>query len=556
MRARRWNIGLAKRHCVAAWVVAQCACLASAASTTDYGYVYDGDYLTANTTYVHDAVDTTLSYTKTEMDALGRQTRVISGSSADAMTTEYTYDVAGNLVTRAVKGSNDLLTVYTYDILGRQVTVKGPSTSLGAGCPETVYVYDLNGNVVTRSVRIKDTSQDPYAHTVTEYDALDRPIVVTDPGRYVRKTFYNSRSLPIRELVCQTDGLTVLEQRRTEYDAAGRVIRRIVMAAPSAGVDADPDVQSDRVTVYDYDDDGHLTLQRIYNMRSSTPLDTTKEYDGLGRLTKTTDPKGFYEVLEYNGIGLVTRRTQTEGGTTYSYSLSYDSAGRLVTSIASGPPELTTTYAYDDLGRRTKVTDPAGQVTLFVYDSLGRQVTKIEDDGGATARTTRYQYSERGLLTAVIANDGTSDQTTNYSYDSNGRVAAIAYPDSTGDTDRLRFTYYPNGKVYERIDQAENTLRYYYDKRGLLVTKGDFVNGELGVNFLVTYVYDGLGRMVTAKRGTSSNDDAQGVIVRRYNGLSQVIEESQAIDSDGQGAKTIRMEYDQVGNRLRLVYPE
>jgi len=538
-----FDTNLRSRTCLLALLVGSCmSAVALGALTTNYSYSYDGNgHLTQKRVYSEEG--TTLSDTRITYDALGRNATEINGTGASAMTTNYVYDCMGNLATQAVKtDGDDFITEYTYDAMGRHVTAKGPTTDFSSSdCPVEIYKYDLNGNLVTRKSLV--LSNLIYADTVTEYDALNRSIVVTDPEGCVRKTFYNSRSLPIYELACDQDGNTVLRQTRTEYDAAGRVITQVVMANPNSS--AASNVQQDRVTEYDYDDGGRPITKTTYNMLSSTPLETVKEYDGLGRITKTTDPKGFYEILSYDGVsGAVTTQVEYNGSSTRSYAMVYDGLGRLTKRIADGPPSLTTQYEYDGLDRRTKVTNPEGQYSLMTYDLLGRQVTKIDDEGGL-ARTTRYVYSKQGLIVTQIANDGTSDQMTTYDYGPSGQMTQATYPDSG----TLQISYYPNGKDYERIDPANNTLRYYYDDRGLILTKGD-PNGD----FWLTFTYDGLGRMVTARKGTSADEDAESETIRYYNGLSQVIEESQAISGDT--ARTVRMEYDQVGNRLRMVYPD
>lgn len=544
-RGRRgWLSGLLIGLGLACWTMHS----ASAATTTNYSYLYDANhYLTGQRVEVSDGVNI-LSATESSTDALGREVKNIAGTGATEITTEYSYDVAGNMTRRTIEnGDSDVLTQYTYDVLGRQVTVQGPSTELGGDdCPEVHYVYDSGGNAVTQSTKVGHSAgSEPseYAAVYSEYDALNRVIhTIEDQGGH-RRTFYNSRSLPIREYAYKANGSTPLQQIRTEYDAAGRVISRAVMLDPANS--GDVDVTRDQVVVYGYDNDGRVTQQTVYGMRSSTARNTVKEYDGLGRLTKTTDPKGVEESLQYDGSGLVTRRIVDDDVAPRTTDMAYDSDGRMTMSIAVGPPALTTWYAYDGLGRRTEVTDPEDRVTVHVYDTLGREVTKIEDSGGLN-RTTEYKYSKRGVLTAIVANDGNDDQETLYGYAPCGQVASITYPDNGV----MSYSYYPSGSVKERIDPAGNTLKYFYDKRGLLLTKGS-PSGD----YWLTYAYDDLGRMVTACAWTDENQTTtKSMTIRQYNGLSQLIGESQSVL--GGTPRNLAMEYDQAGNRLRLYYPD
>ena len=67
-----------------------------------------------------------------------------------------------------------------------------------------------------------------------------------------------------------------------------------------------------------------------------------------------------------------------------------------------------------------------------------------------------------------------------------------------------------------------------------------------------TYVYDGLGRLVTAEKGTSSNGDAVSASAFTYDSLSRVNEECQSI-AEGSG-QSVNYAYDKAGNRTEVIY--
>jgi YD repeat-containing protein len=397
-RETRW-LGLAIGIiCMAGGEIVRAAC------TTEYEYNDAGD---ATRTFIHDGQGATVSDTFTVYDALGRQSTVFNratvGSNGGAMTTVYTYDVAGRLATKAVKtdGPADFATSYVYDALGRQVTVQGPATG-AANAPMTIYDYDLNGNVITQSVRLYG---DTYADTVTDYDAMNRATKMTYPGatapeRHYRGTAYDSQGRVIATYAYDAGRSVTLERTRTVYDGAGRVLTRARMA--DASNDGDFSVATDNVVAYAYDADGHVTRQTTYNMGTTTALDTTSEYDGLGRLTKTTDPNGFWEQTAYDATGLATMRVSYDyAGQTFS--MGYDPDGRMTQQIALGSTNLTTGYQYDCLDRRTRAIDPKGYVTVYEYDLLAHQTKVTEDDGGALPRATWSMYNQQGWLTDLIA---------------------------------------------------------------------------------------------------------------------------------------------------------
>lgn len=56
-----------------------------------------------------------------------------------------------------------------------------------------------------------------------------------------------------------------------------------------------------------------------------------------------------------------------------------------------------TTYAYDDAGRRTTITDALNHVTTFGYDAAGNQ-TSVQD---ANNNTTTYTYDNANRRTRL-----------------------------------------------------------------------------------------------------------------------------------------------------------
>ena len=78
------------------------------------------------------------------------------------------------------------------------------------------------------------------------------------------------------------------------------------------------------------------------------------EIDALGRQTKITQP-------DPDGAGSLTRPFTT---------FAYDAAGNLLS--VTDPLNHVTSYEYDDLHRRIKITDAESGETTFGYDSAGR----------------------------------------------------------------------------------------------------------------------------------------------------------------------------------------
>jgi len=552
-----------KRGCgaIAAVVLAVSGAGVQGGLTTCYEYNSAGD-VTAS--YSYEVSGVTLSYEGTIYDDLGRRvasTKRVEPGNANGVTqaTLYVYDVAGRLATQAVKvvddtlqiASGDLQTVYQYDVLGRQTRVLGPSTALSGtlsnSTPVTAYEYDLGSNVTRQRVLQSVNGSEVWADTWTDYDALNRATKVTDPEGHYRRTDYDSRGQAIREYAYSQPGNVTLSQSRTVYDNAGRVVTRARMLQAATASTVPPVVTTDNVVCYQYDDGGRLLTQTTFNMGQSTPILRTYQYDSLGRMTLSTDAAAVSDWTVYNEYGQVTQRTTDISATSTgrAQTMTYDSLGRMTQSVAAGTPDLTTTYGYDALGRRTQVIDPSDQITSYFYDGLGRQLTMREADGGIT-RDTYSLYAKSGQLTRLIADNGTEQQTTEYSYGPLGLVNLITYPMGGGDT--LAYNYYASGKVSSYQDQAGGVLQYSYDLRGLLTQVSQ------GASYQKSYGYDGLARMVLAQKGTSGAPAAESETTYYYDDLSRVTTEGQKILD--QTVKYLYSSYDQAGNRLTLIYPQ
>ncbi|MCG3132467.1 MAG: hypothetical protein FLDDKLPJ_03317 [Phycisphaerae bacterium] len=492
----------------------------------------------------------THSVTSYRYDELGRQTLIRRDANANLTESDqndhitlYAYDVAGRLSKLIQKGGNnstltasqtgDIVTTYVYDALNRRT-----ETGDAAG-GKTLYEYDDSGNVTKQRLLLVSGV---YADTLTEYDGLNRATKITDPEGHYREISYNSRSLQYLE-VAKSSGGTALARRRWFYDNVSRLTKEAALLDPTNT--GNPDAAVDRTADYVYDADGRMLTQTTYNANSSDPLRTVSAYDVNGWLTRTTDPIGGYVQNLYNATGTVTQRYVYDVMGTRTINLDYDGLVRLTQETWVGSANRVWTYDYDGVDRRISATDPEGQETVYTYNGLGRQDSIIEDNGGL-ARETAFVYERIGWLKKLTAHDDddNEDQETVYEYDLAGRRTKIKYPDTTGANDTVRYAYDLAGRMTQR-QTPDNvfTVTYAYDKRGLLTQKDDGATYE-------RYAYDGAGRMLSAKKGTSGNDDALSGTTFAYDGLSRLTQEAQALLEGA--AKTLAYDYDQAGNRLTL----
>jgi len=404
-------------------------------------------------------------------------------------------------------------TDYEYDSDGRQTKV----TDANGGT--TSFAYDAGG----RQTKVTDTDGD---YTETIYDIQ---------GRLVTSSRYAS-------------GATLLERTLYEYDAAGRQTRSRRKADPG-GADNDA---TDSVNKSFYDAGGQLT-----KTTAPSGFDTTYAYDSWGRQTTVTLPDGSYTTSSYGLNGNLTKQIRYEivEGSTRSFRTDseYDCLGRATKTINQGPDgtfgngdDQNVTYVYDGAGRQISQTDAAGQIGVTEYDALGRQ-TRVTEDSGGIGRVTDFAYDRAGRLVTLTAyTDGTTGpQNTIYAYNGRGLQTTITH-EETGD---VTMAYDKVGNMTKRTDEASVVVDSFYDQSNRLTQRkksGSTTDVE-------TFVYDGLGRLITARKGTSTNDDAVSRSVFAYDSLSRVLSESQAI-SEGT-AKVVAYAYNKAGNRVEVDNP-
>jgi len=223
-------------------------------------------------------------------------------------------------------------------------------------------------------------------------------------------------------------------------------------------------------------------------------------YQYAGNTTTVTDPDGKAKRYTYNALGKVSKVTEQDSqgslnvDTTYEYdalgrltrivqgaqvrSFTYDNLGRL--TVETHPESGTTAYTYDDNGNLVTKTDARGVITVNSYDGLNRLVSRNYSDGTPAAT---FGYDETaGSLIGAIAN-GRGRQTSawtsdgigyNWSYDSVGRPVQQAF----------------------RIDGATYPLSYNYTGSGCGCTVSDLQGMTYPDGLQVNYTRDSTGRIV------------------------------------------------------------
>ncbi|MCP3867317.1 MAG: hypothetical protein GY703_04310, partial [Gammaproteobacteria bacterium] len=217
------------------------------------------------------------------------------------------------------------------------------------------------------------------------------------------------------------------------YDALGRITQVQLFIDTS---DPNP-VTGKRVYNYNYSPDGLTTtikvvgaqqetilshdalgnLLQVVEKNDSQTLEANYEYDGDGRLTKTTDPEGLVTTYTYDSLGRMLTRGDLSGTTSWTYN---DTAGSVRISRGDGSY---TDVSSDRLGRVSTIATSDGINFGYTYDALGRlDLESWSGTGGSGSRD--YDYTLYGEIEKVT---GPFAKVVDYRWDEMGRQIRVAF---------------------------------------------------------------------------------------------------------------------------------
>jgi YD repeat-containing protein len=426
---------------------------------------------------------------------------VVGGASDNQtnVTTTAAYDADGRLTTTWKPiGGGAVPTVTTYDVLGRQIRqVAGANTppqDFRAVVAQTDWTLDPGGRI-TDVLNPPSGSPGVRYDTRYELDALGRNLKVTRAyqcgvscssatTRYV----YDPRGATVTYSP-PTQQLAGGAATRTAFDLAGQTLSTI--RDWQAGAGSAPDLN----------------------------VTTSLTYDGYGRPTDKTDPRGVVTHANYDALDRPTSATLDPTGlnltTSYTYSLAgdrvqvisprdgtnrtdqtvYDGLHRPITvylncvnCLSGGVQDFQTNVetdtTYDSLGKVLTVTDVLHRVTKTDYDALGRRIDQIQNcvptttcAGAATFDQnvkTVWTIDSSGLVLGEqsprIGGTDNINLTTGYLYDVLGHVVVVRQDQGSTSNGHLdlwtSYTYDAAGNLLSMMDPGNQTTTYTIDQFG------------------------------------------------------------------------------------------
>lgn len=401
--------------------------------------------------------------------------------------TRWQYDTYGNVIseTSAPYGVSEFTgNTYTYDSNGRYLTSK--TDALGH---TTLYSGYNKFGAPTIITDYRNWS------TMYSYDDWGNAVSVNRPGGIVEQT---SIAWGGSGLYTISSTVTGRPENVTHYDALGREIRIGEKRFDGQWQWVDKE----------YNDKGLLYRTSLPYRGTSATYWNTYTYDQYNRPITLTEASGKITSWSYNGTSATTIKdgitststtdangnvvSVTDAGGTITYTLRDDGQPSKVTA----PGNVSTTFTYDDYGRRTKIVDPSAgtQSDSYLWNSDGSsRITHTGPNG--TVKTYRDKFGR----TTLIERPG--EYSTTYTYDSDGRLSTELSTNGTG----MEYTY----DSYDRIVTTKETVpdgkwlrKVYGRSTGSIITSVQYIN-QSGPITTETYNYaNGHNTGITLSDGT------------------------------------------------------
>jgi YD repeat-containing protein len=224
-------------------------------------------------------------------------------------------------------------------------------------------------------------------------------------------------------------------------------------------------------------------------------------YDRVGNLLSSTDPNGHQTQTEYDGLNRPKRIVDALGRE--KQILYDDPEGSHVHKSRETdlPRGLSTSYAYDPLGRETLRTvrlEGRGRRSCHGVVSYPTATQYVDDEHAllvTDARETVTRVELDGLDREVrrLADVGGLNLETRTAYDGGGNKTSVFDPRSN----ESRWSYDVLGRLISATDAQLKTASFAYDGEGLKLSETD------RRNVTTLHTYDNLGRPRTSRLSSS-----------------------------------------------------
>ncbi|GAA2999542.1 RHS repeat-associated core domain-containing protein [Actinokineospora diospyrosa] len=463
-----------------------------------------------------------------------------NGSPRDVELFRRQFDGAGRVISETTADSSTVNSF--YDAEGKiKRTVRQPGTPLALA---TNYLYDPQDRLVSRQ-SVFGTRVEAVRYTRDAAGAVTSETVENGSTDLVTRYERDGLGRVVKELDPRAEGASDPDAFATtsRYDAYGRVVSSKAPPVTEELAGQSPTTVRPEV-VRGYNVFGELTHVKDEHGRISETV-----YDDAGRVTEEREPT--YTPPGGSPITPTTRYTYGANGRLYqvedsrgqAWAYGYDAAGNVNYEQL---PETDAGFAitrrvFDELGRVTEQTDPAGAKVYYYWDTLDRKTHEIVEtrqfDGGANYHTTTFDYDNAGNVTAVVNPAGAR---TTYTYTADNQRASATRP-GVGASTRWRYDAW--GRLAATADTGNRVTEMEYDLAGratLVRHRASPSGPQLDV---ATAEYDVTGNTVAVVNANGHRS------TQTYDAMNRLVSATQPVSATE--SVTASAGYDRAGNRTR-----
>ncbi|WP_406436300.1 DNRLRE domain-containing protein [Streptomyces sp. NBC_00631] len=397
-------------------------------------------------------------------------------SDGDTSKDTATYDWSTGLQLTSVTDPSGLAltTTYSYDGDGNLLSATGPNKNSTTETVTTYWSATGSGTCQGRPEWAGLTCQVAPGATITGGGS--------NPSELVTKAYTYDRYGEPATLTETANGTT----RTTTYtrDPAGRVTRKAISGGK--GTDT-PD------TTYTYDTSTGLLASQTSNSQT-----ISHTYDSLGRQMSYADGSGNTTTTSYDPLNRPVTVTDSAPSTT---TYSYDSTTGYPTKVTDSVAGTFTATAYDADGDLTAETLPGGYALAQTYDTIGAPTGRTyTDSAGTTVLDDQADYTILGTEAGHTENNGASTG-TGYTYDAAGRLTQAQ--DDTGAACTTRAYTFASATSWDRTKQTTDTSTTDCADTTTTTTSTTTHTYDSADRITDTgYTYDAFGRTLTTPDAT------------------------------------------------------
>ena len=480
------------------------------------------------------------------------------------LTTSYIYNESDKLICNILPKGNRINRKYDERLLENEF-IRGPNSLIES---KTKKVYNKDGIIKSLIDGMGNILE-------YRYDSFNRIIETVDPHGNVLRVDYDKMGNLILErfFELQEDGsFHIMTRKENEFNEINQLIKSKTNLFPNPLPIGD--IERDyydpplplSITVFKSIYDKKSRLRQINNQNDQI---TVYNYDKMDRLIQEIEIRNSnIEVFienTYDDNGNLTRRDTTE---------------RVVDPIGEDRVEIFSfIYEFDELDRKTKVTDSLGNSTLLFYDSRNR-VVKTKDPLGNVIRTNYDIFGRKIETISKMTDNGlgggiwVSDKKVISEFDDNGNIAANFDANNNrtehkyDELDRKEKIVFPDDSYQEFKYDANDNVIYLKDNNGLIhnnvydeknrLKRKSIDRSELRAGVVIEgatfeeFDYDGLNRIKLEENDVT-------LITRLYDSLSRNYKESitfQGAANDGLGQHEIKRKFDNLNYLTEITYPK